>query len=101
MEAVKRIDPIPPRELKTVEIDIEKKIFRVNGEDYGKVAQGFTLSCLNHEDKKKDWFYVTLRLVSNLTYTNGYDIDGNLTSEYGWKRNREMQHPENPDAANG
>ena len=44
MEEVKRIDPVPPRELKTVEIDVEKKIFRVNGEDFSKVT-GFKLSC--------------------------------------------------------
>lgn len=90
MEEVKRIDPIPPRELKTVEIDVENKIFRVNGEDFGKVVEGFTLSCIGHENKEKGWFFVTLRLVSRLTYTNGYDINGNLTSEYGWSRNKEI-----------
>lgn len=99
MEEVKRIAPIPPRELKTVEIDVEKKIFRVNGEDFGKVVEGFTLSCINSMDKEKDWFYVTLKLVDRLTYTNGYDINGNLTSEYGWKRNKELRHPEEADAA--
>ncbi len=34
-----------PHELKTIEIDTEKKIFRVNGEDFGKGCSGFTISC--------------------------------------------------------
>lgn len=81
MEEVKRIDPVPPRELKTVEIDVENKIFRVNGEDFSKVT-GFNLSCnpsLN--DCEKDWFKVILSLESNIRYLNEYDINGNLTSE--------------------
>lgn len=81
MEEVKRIDPVPPRELKTVEIDVEKKIFRVNGEDFSKVT-GFNLSCKpSLSDRKKDWFQVLLSLESNIRYLNEYDINGNLTSE--------------------
>lgn len=81
---------IPPRQLKTVEIDVENKIFRVNGEDFGRVAEGFTLSCLRKENKEKDWFCVTMQLVDRITYTNGYDIDGNLTSEYEWGKSKEI-----------
>lgn len=81
MEEAKRIDPIPPRELKTVEIDVEKKIFRVNGEDFSKVT-GFDLSCKpSLSDREKDWFKVILSLESNIRYLNEYDINGNLTSE--------------------
>ncbi len=80
MEEVKRIDPIPPRELKTVEIDVEKKIFRVNGEDFSKVNR-FKLSCTSPRDSGKDWFQVLLSLESNIRYLNEYDINGNLTSE--------------------
>lgn len=80
MEKVKRIDPVPPRELKTVEIDVEKKIFRVNGEDFSKVT-GFKLSCTSPRDSEKDWFNVLLSLESNIRYLNEYDINGNLTSE--------------------
>ena len=80
-EEVKRIDPVPPRELKTVEIDVEKKIFRVNGEDFSKVT-GFNLSCKPAlSEHEKDWFKVILSLESNIRYLNEYDINGNLTSE--------------------
>jgi len=34
-----------PRKLKTIEVDTEKKIFRVNGEDFGEGCTGFTISC--------------------------------------------------------
>ena len=81
MEEVKRINPVPPRELKTVEIDVENKIFRVNGEDFSKVT-GFNLSCKpSSSDREKDWFKVILSLESNIRYLNEYDINGNLTSE--------------------
>ena len=38
-----------PHELKTVEIDTEKKIFRINGEDFGKGCTGFTITCCDHD----------------------------------------------------
>ena len=34
-----------PHKLKTIEVDVEKKIFRVNGEDFGKGCTGFTIYC--------------------------------------------------------
>lgn len=32
-------------ELKTIEVDTEKKIFRINGEDFGNDCTGFLISC--------------------------------------------------------
>ena len=32
-----------PHELRTIEIDVQKKVFRVNGEDFGKGCTGFVL----------------------------------------------------------
>lgn len=34
-----------PHELKTIEVDTEKKIFRINGEDFGRECTGFMISC--------------------------------------------------------
>lgn len=34
-----------PHELKTIEVDTEKKIFRINGEDFGKECTGFSIHC--------------------------------------------------------
>ena len=34
-----------PHELKTIEVDTEKKIFRINGEDFGEGCTGFMISC--------------------------------------------------------
>lgn len=81
MEEVKRIDLIPPRELKTVEIDVEKKIFRVNGEDFGKVVSGFVLNCTEPKDREKDWFKVFLTLKTDIRYSSEYNLDGKMTSE--------------------
>ena len=80
MEEVKKIDLIPPRELKTVEIDVEKKIFRVNGQDFGKDAEGFVLSCKKPRDREKDWFRVFLDVQTDICYQSEYDLDGKMTS---------------------
>lgn len=34
-----------PHELKTIEVDTEKKIFKINGEDFGKGCTGFSITC--------------------------------------------------------
>ena len=36
-------------ELKTIEVDAEKKIFRVNGEDFGKDCTGFSITCHSYD----------------------------------------------------
>ena len=38
-----------PHELKTIEVDTEKKIFRVNGEDFGKGCTGFRITCHRYD----------------------------------------------------
>lgn len=37
-----------PHRLKTIEIDVEKNIFRINGEDFGEGCTGFSITCLGY-----------------------------------------------------
>lgn len=34
-----------PHELKTLQIDVENRIFLINGENFGEKCTGFTLTC--------------------------------------------------------
>lgn len=67
-----------PHELKTIEVDTEKKIFRVNGEDFGKGCTGFTITCQRYDrfdirmEIDTTVKYVTIRggkLATEKTYT--------------------------------
>lgn len=69
-----------PHELKTIEIDIEKKIFKVNGEDFGSDCTGFSIGCL----AEKGWLVkvsidTTMRLV-------GYNSQGEMESDHTYDR---------------
>ena len=37
-----------PHVLKTIEVDVEKKIFRINGEDFGRGCTGFRIECFDY-----------------------------------------------------
>lgn len=39
-----------PHELKTIEVDVEKKIFRINGEDFGRGCTGFSITCHGYQE---------------------------------------------------
>lgn len=51
-----------PNELKTIEIDVEKRKFLVNGESFGK-STGFELIC-----NVKDGFHVTLKVDAKVLF---------------------------------
>ncbi len=36
---------IPPMELKTIEVDVEKRIFNVNGKPFGENCTAFSIRC--------------------------------------------------------
>lgn len=38
-----------PHELKTIEVDTEKKIFKINGEEFGRDCTGFTITCQRYD----------------------------------------------------
>lgn len=72
-----------PHELKTIEIDVEKKIFKVNGEDFGKNCTGFSIGC-SAGRKHDEWFDLTVRISTDVKYTN-YDIHGEKTKEGSYR----------------
>lgn len=68
-----------PHELKTIEVDVEKKIFRVNGEDFGKDCTGFTISCT--PGSREGWFDISMCISEEMRFRSTYDFDGNKISE--------------------
>ena len=67
-----------PHELKTVEIDVEKKIFRVNGEDFGKDCTSFNLDCSTRRlDAER--YSVCMDIDTDIRFRANYDIEGNKT----------------------
>lgn len=39
-----------PHELKTIEVDVEKNIFKINGEPFGEKCTGFAIYCNGYRD---------------------------------------------------
>lgn len=72
-----------PHELKTIEIDVEKKIFCVNGEDFGKGCDSFSISCQTGD--RDEWFEVHMRVHTDVKYAN-YNFDGEKTKEGKYQR---------------
>ncbi len=70
---------IPDVELKTIEIDVKNKIFRVNGRDFGKDAKNFYLRC-HTSPNDGEWWQVELGINTIVTYLANYDIEGKQTS---------------------
>lgn len=67
-----------PHKLKTIEVDVEKKIFRINGEDFGEGCQEFTITC------NPDEWNITMQMTQELifyTYDNNGDIKECHTKE--------------------
>lgn len=73
-----------PHELKTVEIDVERKIFRVNGEDFGKHCTGFTINCSTEREGDK-FLNLSLYVDTGISFTS-YDHNGDKTIESFKKR---------------
>ena len=67
-----------PHELKTIEVNTEKKIFRVNGEDFGKDSTGFWIYC-----KRYDTFDIRLEVDSTVHFVS---IRGNDVAHESYKK---------------
>lgn len=75
-----------PHELKTIEIDVEKKIFRVNGEDFAKSCDGFVITCsTNDSNGLSEYLRIAMETKSRISFAN-YDYHGNKTKEEHYKK---------------
>lgn len=64
-----------PHELKTIEVDAENKIFRINGEDFGEHCTGFTIHCNRYDD-----FFIKAEINATVYYAT-YGKNQQKTSE--------------------
>ena len=64
-----------PQEIKTLEVDTEKKIFKLNGVDFGNECDFFEISCTGGEG-----FKIYMALSKRIICAN-YGIDNALKGE--------------------
>ena len=69
-----------PNELKTLEVDVEKKIFKVNGVPFGKKCTGFRISC-----KAGDGFSIRMDIDTTVELAS-YDACGNKKAGYSYEK---------------
>ncbi len=68
-----------PHELKTLEVDVEKKLFRVNGEDFGKDCREFSINC------NSDGWRIRMEMDARVVY-EGFSRTGTLTGKTEHRR---------------
>lgn len=75
-----------PHELKTIEVDVEKKIFKVNGEEFGKHCTGFTITCEGYNE-----FWIRMEINTTVQLASYQGTDRTSVSEhpvrYSWYSN--------------
>lgn len=69
-----------PHELKTIEVDVEKKLFLVNGEPFGEYCTGFSIWC-----EALEGYRVRMEIDTAVHYA-AYSEDGEKLSEETIKR---------------
>lgn len=67
-----------PQKLKTIEIDVEKKIFRVNGEDFGKDCTSFSLDC-SAGRSNSERYAVCMDIRTDIRFRANFDHNGEKT----------------------
>lgn len=69
METFEKILAGVPQEIKTLEVDVEKKIFKLNGVDFGDGCDYFEISCTG-----EDGFKIRMELSKRIICANyGFD----------------------------
>lgn len=69
-----------PNELKTLEVDVEKKIFNINGVPFGEGCTGFTIGCDASEGYK-----ITMEIDTTVIF-NGYGLNGKKHTDHTFKK---------------
>ena len=69
-----------PHELKTIEVDSEKKTFKINGEDFGEGCTGFLISCT------PDDFHIRVEVDTTVHFAN-YSDKGKLRKQESYTTN--------------
>lgn len=69
-----------PSELKTIEVDVDKKIFNVNGVPFGKRCTGFYISAETVEG-----FKIHMEIDTTVCLAS-YDINGKKITDYTYER---------------
>lgn len=72
-----------PNELKTIEVDVEKKIFNVNGVPFGDTCTSFDISC-----EAVEGFKITMRFDTTVKFAS-YGMNGNKTESHTYKRHNQ------------
>ena len=72
-----------PHELKTIEVDAEKKIFKINGEDFGDDCTGFVISCTPKE------FRIQVQVDTTVSFAN-YSNRGKMRDKCSYTKDIPM-----------
>ena len=69
-----------PHELKTIEVDVEKKIFKVNGVPFGDRCTGFNISC-----EAGEGFKIRMDIDTTVQLAS-YSMDGEKKTDYTYEK---------------
>ncbi len=70
------INAFVPNELKKIEVDVEKKIFNVNGVPFGDRCTGFSISC-----DASDGFVIRME-IDTMVILSDYDLTGSKKTDH-------------------
>lgn len=71
---------IVPQNLETIEVDVSKKIFKINGNDFGDGCTGFRIACT------VEGFDISIELDTKVRYV-GYARNGEKNFDQTRERN--------------
>ena len=69
-----------PNELKTIEVDVEKKIFNVNGTPFGNECTSFNISC-----DASDGFVIRMD-IDTTVHLASYRMNGEKNTDYAYEK---------------